>query len=777
MSKVKNIILLSCCVLVSFAGFTQSNNTEIGQWRDHLSYYFTHGVCKVENKVLVAGQSALFYYNTDTKQTEKFTKVNGLSDAGIGAVNYDSITKSIVITYENSNIDIVQNNTVYNIADIKDRAIEGSKAINSIYFANNMAYLSCGFGVVVLDLQRHEIYDTWYLGENSSAINVNCIYIDDTAIYAGTVNGLLYADKNSKTLAASQTWKDKNISYDANREIKQILPYRYNSLLLNVAINNSNLSNLIQYDGFTKDTIWSEAYIIAIKNYDGRIGVIGDKSISIYDTMMTQQSHFSDSWRPIPGTNLNLRDFCIDENNSLWLSHYNNGLIHIPNYTEENVYSREIIYPMGPMSNDIFSLTYDNDGRLYVAPGGKDITNANKYLDGDVYTYNGEYWGNIDYGNHQDRVLDVLDVCVDPKDKSHVMAASWWNGILDIKNDIMVEIFDSTNTDNRLQSHDYSYRVAAVKFDKSGNMFAAVSLVPYGFVYRTFNNEWGSFYTYSHIGSDELKGMTLDYFNSYKLIFTATNKILLINNQGEMKLIDPNNGSLLQTSAINCITQDNDGEMWIGTEKGIKVIYSLYGAFDLGASNYDVQCNNIVYSENGIAQYLLSFENINCIMVDGANRKWVGTERSGIYVLSPNGDKELYHFTLENSPLFSNKIICMAQNPITGEVFIGTDRGMISYRAETLKPETEDVELTVFPNPVREDYNGLIAIKGFVEESDVKITDANGRMVAHLKSLGGQAVWDGRNFEGNKVGSGVYFVFSSANEGENKAKGKFLIVR
>jgi ligand-binding sensor domain-containing protein len=232
------------------------------------------------------------------------------------------------------------------------------------------------------------------------------------------------------------------------------------------------------------------------------------------------------------------------------------------------------------------------------------------------------------------------------------------------------------------------------------------------------------------------------------------------------------------TSKINCITQDQEGEMWIGTEKGIKVIYDLSSTFSSNSTTTsNVECNNIVYDEQGIAQYLLSFENITCIMVDGANRKWVGTERNGIYVLSESGDKELYHFTIENSPLFSGKIVSMAQNPITGEVFIGTDRGLISYRAESTEGAEKAGELTTYPNPIKEDYNGTIAIKGFVKDSDVRITDATGKMIAHLKSLGGQAIWDGKNFKGQRVGTGVYFIFSSANEGKDKADGKFLIIR
>ena len=775
--KMRKVILLVLFVSFCLSAKTQTKNIEIGKWRDHLSYYFTHNVCKVENRILVACQSALFYHDPKTGTNETLTKVGGLSDAGIGVVDYDSVSKTIIITYDNSNIDIVQNNRVYNIPDIKNRHIEGSKSINSIYFHNNMAYLSCGFGVVVLDLQRHEIYDTWYLGKNSSAINVNAICIDDTSIYAATADGLLFANKNSKTLAASESWQNKNFfKNNKDKEVKHIIQLTKTDLLINIQKYNSTTSTLIKYNGVQIDTIFASTYIRAMKKSSSFVGFIGHLSFGLYDTNLNQVYHISDEWNPVPNLTLDIKDFVI-EGNSLWLSHNYTGLIHLPDFLQGRTWERSILYPNGPKSNDVYSMTFDNDGKLYVAPGGKTISNVNMIKEGNAYIYDGVYWKDLERGNVTDTIYDVLKIAIDPNDKNHLMMATWWSGVVEVRNDTMIKLYDSTNTDNRLLSQGYNYRIAGIGYDRSGNLFLANSLVPYGFVYMTYNNEWGSFYTNPYIGGQEIVGMTLDYFNSYKLIYTVANEMLLINNQGEMLKIDPNNGSLLHTGRINCITQDKDGEMWIGTEKGIKVIYSLYGAFNNTATNSDIECNNIVYVEDGVAQYLLSFENITCIMVDGANRKWVGTQRSGIYVLSPNGDKELYHFTLENSPLLSNKITCLAQNPKTGEVFIGTDRGLVSYRAETLEPEQEKTILRVFPNPVRPEYEGVIAIKGFMEESDVRITDANGRMVAHLKSLGGQAIWDGRNFNGQKVGSGVYYIFSSSSEGEKTMTGKFVIIK
>ena len=744
-----NIVALIFILFGITSVYAQTNGIGIGEWRDHLSYYYTHNVCKVGDKILVASQSSLFYYDVKTKRMDKFTRVNGLSDAGIGVTAYDEESKTIVITYENSNIDIVRDGNIYNIPDIKNRSIEGSKSINSIFFSDKKAYLSCGFGVVVLDLERHEIYDTWYLGENSSAIRVNTVYIDDTVVFAGTVNGLLYADKNSRTLAASQTWKKKDIIHESGKEINFIVPLNREKLLLNVIDSATASSVLVGFNGEITDTFLTDLSTKALKNYNGKIGLVGYLAFDVYDTNMNQIYHISDMWNPVPGVVFDVRDFVMDDTD-VWFAHSYSGLLYIKNYKESNTGNREIIYPNGPMTNDAYSMTVTSKGKLYVAPGGKDVTDANKFIRGDVYIYDG-YWDRISRGLFKDdTIYDILKVTIDPDDEKHAFMSSWWNGIMEMYNDSLTGVYTEDNTEGKLLYGGYNYRIAGIDYDASGNLLIANSGVPYGFVYRNYNGVWGNFLTNQFLVSDEIEGMTLDRNNYYKLIYTKTNKILLINDNGDMAWIDPNRGSSLQTNQINCITQDKDGEMWIGTEKGIKVIYSLYGALDNASSFTDVECNNIIYDENGIVQYLLSFENVTCIMIDGANRKWVGTERNGVYVLSPSGDKEIKHFTLENSPLFSNKIICMSQNPVTGEVFIGTDRGIISYKAQSVEPIGKKEYITVLPNPVRPEYDGYIAMKGFADDSDVKVTDANGVLVAHLKSQGGQAVWDGRNFNGQK---------------------------
>lgn len=781
---IKHRFFLFFVFLISFLNIkAQYSNSVLGQWRDHLSYYSTNSVNKTDNKILVGSESSLFYYNPITDECERFSKVNGLSDAGVVLTAYDPETKTTIVTYENSNIDIVQEGKVYNISDIRIRSIEGSKEINSIYFNDSKAYLSCGFGIVVLDLKRKEIYDTYYVGENSSKIEVNAVTINDTSIFAATVNGLLYAPKNSTALAASQTWKKvQNIANQGkdNLEITNLLSLGNGKLLITLPIPETTFCDVFTFDGENWDTIFENEYIKRLKLSEGKLIKIAYRSLNIYDVNNLVNGgeiyHLSDEWNPVHGIHLDVNDAEIGSQD-LWLAHQTKGLIRLKDY-RNGTHNKSEHFPDGPKSNHIYSITASEDGKIYIAPGGKTIQNAPHGLASDIYTFDGWWWQSLSEVEGQDTIKDLLNVTIDPNNPSHLMASSWWNGVIEIKDNKIINIYNSSNTDSVIQRHPYCYRIASVQYDASGNLLIANSMVENGFCYLNYHNEWGGFETYSFVGENEILGMCLDKFYHYKLLWTSNNKILVLNNDGEKIFLNPNKGALDESTKVNCVVQDMDGEIWIGTDKGIKVAYGIENVFETSDGLHsNTECNNIIYQENGIAQYLLNFENITCIMIDGGNRKWVGTERNGIYVLSSTGGEQIYHFTAENSPLISNRIISMAQNGTTGEVFIGTDRGLISYKAESIKGAEETGKLIAYPNPLRPHHSGTIAIKGFVSDSDVRITDISGNSVAHIKSIGGQAVWNGKNFKGEDVASGVYLIFSSAEEGQKTASGKVLIIR
>ncbi|MDR1848321.1 MAG: hypothetical protein LBR17_09460 [Bacteroidales bacterium] len=782
---IRKFLLGIASILFVSAAFGQaSQNIPIGKWREHLAYYCTHNVVNTGDRMLLAAESALFYVDKKTGEIERFSKVAGLSDAGVHVLAYDSASQTTVITYNNANIDIVQKGKVYNISDIRLKTLEGNKTINQVIFNNGKAYLACGFGIVVLDLIRHEIADTYFIGSNSSAISINQIAINDTAIFAATEKyGILYAPKNSNALPISETWKNLSQIPVANLtdtlSVTTIFTTETGNLILclNTADSDSVNRTVLHFNGTTVDTIFAREFLYKLIPSQNKIIKLSWQAVTIYDEDFNMQGYFSTdtTWNSLIRYDGSVLEILINDavldGNRLWMAHQNLGLIGVENYMGWRENAKEY-YPNGPLLTESYKVKAGQDGTIYVAPSA-----YGAWRKANLYTFEDNWWDFLVKSDMLDTLTGVCDVAVDPRDPSHLMLASWWNGIIEVKNNRAVKVWDETNTDGFLQRF-YGVTCCNVEYDKFGNLLIANSYGNYGLSFLNAHNEWGGFDTDDLINGAVVKGFIIDTFTNYKLLWTTGTKILLLNNEGRKLLIDPNYGAKDKTSTVNCLALDQDGEIWIGTEKGIKVIYSLADAFtnNIGTDAM-IECNNIIYDDNGVLQYLLNFENVKCIMVDGANRKWIGTEQNGIYVYNANGSEELMHFTAENSPLLSNNIFSMAQDVNTGEVFISTTYGVVSYKAESMKGADSAGKLTAYPNPVRPDYTGIIAIKGFVRDSDVKITDISGNLVAHMKSIGGQAIWDGCNMKKERVTSGVYLIFGSANEGDETVTGKLLIIR
>jgi ligand-binding sensor domain-containing protein len=253
-------------------------------------------------------------------------------------------------------------------------------------------------------------------------------------------------------------------------------------------------------------------------------------------------------------------------------------------------------------------------------------------------------------------------------------------------------------------------------------------------------------------------------------VFTADNtgplkeRAIIIKNQ---------EGDLLDRTYS--IAEDRDGNIWIGTNKGPVIFYNPYDIFDKDEIiGYQVKIPRNDGTNN--ADILLATEKITAIAVDGGDRKWMGTENSGVFLVSPDGKEEIYHFTSSNSPLPSNNISSIAINHVNGEVYIGTDKGIYSYRGQSTIGNPDFSNAYIFPNPVRENYQGDIVISGLVDNVNIKITDVAGNLVFETFALGGQAIWDGKNFRGQKVYSGVYLVFCSNEDGSKTHILKLLVI-
>lgn len=263
-----------------------------------------------------------------------------------------------------------------------------------------------------------------------------------------------------------------------------------------------------------------------------------------------------------------------------------------------------------------------------------------------------------------------------------------------------------------------------------------------------------------------------DALNRYHLVAFTDNGTY--DNLGDDKFarVDMNVAAEVNSSTVYCIAEDLDGEIWIGTDKGVKVIHFPSKIFDGTAHP-----KNILLEQDGYVSVLFEFEEITAIAVDGANRKWIGTSKAGVFLMSEDGQKQLQHFTAEDHPLFSNQITAISVDPLSGEVFFGTSKGLVSYRGTATGGFVTYEELPVYPNPVRHGYSGPVAVNGLKANSLCKITDASGHLIWQGYSNGGELIWYCVDMFGKRPATGVYYVMCSDNEtGKEKIVTKFLFV-
>lgn len=747
----------------------------VGKWRDHLSYSSCYRVEEASDRIYCSSADGLFYYDLDDHTVNRLSKATNtrLSDVGISTFAYDEQTTNVVVAYKNANIDIIKDDKVVNINDIKRSNIGGNKNINNISFFNHKAYLACAFGVVVVDMNRDEISETYYLGNEGSSININDIVFTDSLIVAATDSGIYYAPKRSQLLNIYSSWSRDNGSLLVGQRVLRLGVDDKGHLLAMADVAGDTA--LYRDNG---NMAFAPLVASDVKNFKishGQVAVCLKNRVDIYDADGIRKASLAD----VDWMNMEANDALLTKDGRLWVAHNWASLVTL--FLDGT--GLQNFSPEGPWNSNAYRVV-SFDSTLYLCPGGHRTTYAGVYNAADVYSYKNDKWQKLE---DTDGILagktDVIDVAVNPRDKKQMMVAAWGNGILEVNDNKVTAFYDDQNSDGALVRYRQgSYSVVltgGVAYDKKGNLWVTNSLVDAALAVRYADGKWKGFNTMGVVTSD-IDRIIWDSINDLKLFWGRQNRIFVHDGDKKIAYIDPNNGAKLQTSTVNCVAQDHSGQLWIGTNKGIKVSYTLTKAFANGGNGEmsPVTCSNILFNENGITEYLMAYENVSCIAVDGANRKWVGTSTGGLYLLSANGLQQLEHFTAANSPLFSDKIISVAVMPWSGEVFVITDRGVQSYRGTaTYAFDAPMEDIHAFPNPVRPDYDGTIAIKGFTRNAIVHITDAAGNTVYSTRAAGGQAVWDGRTHEGKKVASGVYYVFASAEDGTMRSATKILIVR
>jgi hypothetical protein len=768
---------------LAFFLFTYSLMTNaqigIGQWREHLPYKKCIAVENAGSRVYVATPYSIFYFGKEDNSIHRLSKINGLSDIGISQIAFNKNLQCLIIAYTNTNVDLIKDDQIINIPDIRRKPIIGNKTINNIHIDGNLAYLSCGFGIIVLDMAREEIKDTYYIGTNASQVNVLDLTKNDTAFFAATDEGLYTANINSPNLADFSYWHH-NINIPYPYEKYNLITTFTNKIIINKRNEGYNTDSLFVYDGIEWTKLEDEFHLDnhSLEVFNDKLYISRNEDILIYNKQLNIASKI---YAP---SQISITPFDISEDNkgNVWIADKRKGLIK----TWNNGNNGESIVLEGPDFPDTFAMDIvDND--LWVVAGGYTSIFAPLYKRKGFYSFKNEKWNSFNCQNKEyeflalDTIRDMVSVKINPFDKNIVYIGSLESGVLEVKDNAITNVFNETNSSLQSVIKDIKRTiVTGMQIDQSNNLWVLNPGIPNILSVHTNTEDWYSFNLGTSNSNIDAEKLLIDSYGqkwiipkrAFSLIVYTDNQSIENTADDEVKNLSAQAGNgKLFTSRTLCMVQDLDGELWFGTDKGIGVIYSPDNVFK--GSNFDMV--RILVKWDDYIQYLLETETVTSIAIDAANRKWVGTENSGIYLLSQDGEKQLHHFTAENSSLLSNEITAIKINA-EGEVFIGTSLGLVSYRGEAAVPSIKGSKVYAYPNPVREGYSGSIAIKNLSEDANVKITDVSGNLVYETHALGGQAIWNGYNFKGKKAHTGVYLVFASNEDGSVNLVTKILFI-
>ena len=750
------------------------------QWRSHAAFTSMDELAVLGDEVYTRSGQSLFSVEKESGLINYHTRLTGLNGARIDHIAHNTTLNKLLITYQDGQLDIMDAaGDVQNISDLYLKQMSLSKVVNDICMYQDKAYLAMSFGILVVDMQKLEIEDTYYIGMNSTEVNVEYITIHDGKIYAVSQTGLYVADLTDN-LVDYNFWNKQSLP--GSKALQGLRAhngkvYLVRNMLLYALQDNQWQSCPTEYPIRRLTKTEHHLYLMP-ENVYGVLEVQDDGKVAMTHTY----GYVND---------------VAEDGNTLWFATRDDGVVKYANDLHSPY------FPDGPSSNYSYRLRFFGD-KLYMLPGGR-WANQYKRL-GEVMMYENGEWNNIKNGTLVESagmpIYDIMNVAQDPLDANHYFLTTFGSGVIEMRGDSVETIYlpDNSTLKSAVPTNPTSYtRTDGAMYDEQGNLWMLNMGITDGNIQILSPDGTWTAYDLLHKGlpvtlhtageimvdrrNPQWKWIPLLRYNT-GLVFMQDNGTPT--NPSDDKSVYrqewmDQNGHLIAPEQIHCLAQDQNNTIWVGTSKGLFIIPDKV---DYMASN---ACERIIIPRNdgtNLGDYLLENEQINAIAIDGANRIWIGTAASGLYLMGftePTADMNstlemISHFTTENSLLPSNDILAIALQESTGEVFIGTGSGLVSYMSDAVEPEEDFSSLYAYPNPVYPNYKGSVVIKGLMADTEVRIVDAAGNLVKKLVGNGGEVVWDMTNAQGQRVASGVYTALCNTQSGNGHGAVKVLIM-
>jgi len=760
-------------ILTSF-GFSQLG---MGEWKMYISPNSAIDVVKGKDAIYAIMENGLLEHDIETSEQTVWTVADYLSDVSPSALTYDKGSGNLIIGYNSGNLDLIKNNSVYNLPAISQSNVNGVKRINKIIVNEGYAYLATGVGIVVVNLSKKEIRDTYHptIAEN----NFLDIAILQDSIYVLTASEMYVSNKNNSFLADPGQW----------RKMDNVIDFSATGSYSEIEVFNDKLYFSYNDDAYEKDTLYelvNTVPVVVLDNIEvsGLKGSENEFLVSIYgsvlnmdESMIVQESVFQYQGNGFPQP-----ENAIYTNGDYFIADSRWGLIKA-----RNAYQSQNISFQGPRYNSAFrvkwlknKLAIANGGFIGKTPafsrkGGATMTDGqwrSTAIENQAMLQNGEVW-------------DFISTAINPTNIDEVAYGTNSAIPLVITNkDAVTDTFVFANSlieENGSVGWGY---ISDLAYDENGNLWVANGFANKPLKVRASDGIWYDFAVGSAVKNKTTKRLIIDgngikwlsvegagllAFDHGQSISDASDDRYRVINTGA-------NSGDLPSSTVEAMAADFDNNIWVGTPEGMRVLYNSSNVFDASAGQYNF--HKLLIQFGADVEAVLGTTHITSIQIDGENRKWVGTASAGVFLLSSDGLEVVRNFTSQNSPLLSNVILDIAIDQNTGIVYFVTEDGLISYRSDASQGDIEYTNVIVFPNPVHPDYHGPITIQGIAYDSDVKITDVSGKLVYRTKSNGGTATWSGKTMDGERASTGVYLIWTSVDDPDFKGRkvGKVVLI-
>lgn len=807
---IKKIVIL----LVALLPFVVDAQVTVGGWRHYTPFTGVEDIQETSTYVYYLSSGTVYRVDKQTLEVTSLNSAGLVNDINATGIYLDNDAKSILVTYSTGNMDrIYDNGKVVNIPDIRDANLTGDRTINDVAFGPDNFYVATVFGLITYNGKKNEVRESLY-----SSLSIDKVCANTTTVLIYTNRQLKFADINDKFTSEDKfqlfssytrqvTWQQlhgfgsNNFLAISGSELYTFTVDVATQAVTNTYLRDDNgqsISKLYNRIGQTADVVYAinASGIHTFSKSTGERGFVALPREDAQTALLNYNGSLADMWE---GDTNGLRNVNYSDASNPQLIHDNItgselslGAVHRMHVGNSG---KIYLYNIWEQRNLGFTLANPQRSIVNVLQDGK-ITDVSAIgVDKENSHANGS--------NPEPRfIASPLELIEDPTDPDAYYIGTLFEGCFRVKNKAQTHKYYKSNAPLDMVSN-YYCDVAQPLVDNYGNLWlysflgSNVGESVNRIMALPANKRMSTDVTIDDWTVINVPGYTTDFRECFGLACRHSNylvfapgrwsmALVIVDTKGTATLADDTaiyvttyvdqDNKQLSFSHVMSLLEDNDGKLWVGTNSGVFEITDLSKV-----TSSTVTVNHLKVPRNdgtNLADYLLDAQVVSGMCVDGSNRKWISTNDSGAYLVNESGTEILEHYTASNS-ILPNQVYSVACDPNSNKVYFGSASGLMEYSSTTAPGQSSYDDVYAYPNPVRPDYTGWITISGLMDNSLVKIADAAGNVFHQGVSNGGMYTWDGCNAKGERVKTGVYYVFASQNASGSASScvTKIMVVR